>query len=88
MKLTPLPEELDELRQMIISSNLTSCYLILNELAIQKDKSFHYHTFKDEWIGLYKNVYKLISQMKPRGSSREEDLSSVPPWMLNPKDKD
>ena len=71
MELKPLPPELSELRNVIISSNLTSCYLILNELALKEGEKAHYEKFKDGWIDVYKDVYKLVSRMKTRKSSRE-----------------
>lgn len=70
MELKPLSPELDELRNVIISSNLTTCFLVLNELISKPDKSLHYGKFRDEWIELYKNVYQIISKMKTRKSSR------------------
>jgi len=36
MKLKPLNPEIDELRKIIISSNLTSCYILLEELLAAK----------------------------------------------------
>jgi hypothetical protein len=71
MELKPLPPELSELRSVIISSNLTSCYLILNELALKEDENAHYEKFKAGWIDMYKDVYKLVSRMKTRESSRK-----------------
>ncbi|TET93161.1 MAG: hypothetical protein E3J46_00205 [Desulfobacteraceae bacterium] len=71
MELKPLPPELSELRNVIISSNLTSCYLILNELALKEGEKAHYEKFKTGWIDVYKDVYKLVSRMKTRKSSRE-----------------
>jgi len=70
MELKSLPEELAELRNVIISSNLTSCYLILNRLAIKEGEKAHYEEFKASWINMYKDVYRLISRMKVRKSSR------------------
>lgn len=70
MELKPLPPELSELRNVIISSNLTSCYLILNELALKEGEKAHYEKFKAGWIDVYKDVYKLVSRMKTRKSSR------------------
>ena len=71
MMLKSLPKDLDELRKTIISSNLTTCYLILNELA--GDKPVRYQKFKDEWIHLYDDTYKLVSKMKPRVPKRQEE---------------
>jgi len=70
MELKPLPPELGELRDVIISSNLTSCYLILNELALKEGEKVHYEKFKAGWIDIYKDVYKLVSKMKMRRSPR------------------
>jgi len=70
MELKSLPPELGELRNVIISSNLTSCYLILNELALKEGEKTHYEEFKAGWIDMYKDVYKLVSRMKTRKSSR------------------
>ena len=70
MELKSLPPELGELRNVIISSNLTSCYLILNELALKEGEKTHYEEFKVAWIDMYKDVYKLVSRMKTRKSSR------------------
>ena len=70
MELKPLPLELDELRSIIISSNLTSCYLILNQLALQEGETTHYEKFRAGWIDVYKDVYELVSKMKIRKSPR------------------
>lgn len=70
MELKSLTPELNELRKVIISSNLTTCYLILNELTLKKDQTVHYETFRAGWIDTYKDVYKLVSKMKMRKSSR------------------
>ena len=39
MDLKPLSPELDELRSVIISSSLTSCYLVLDLLKSEKDET-------------------------------------------------
>jgi hypothetical protein len=70
MELKSLSPELDELRNVIITSNLTSCYLIMNELALKEGETVHYETFRAEWIDTYKNVHRLVSKMKIRKSSR------------------
>ncbi len=70
MELKELSPELTELRNVILSSHLSSCYLILQHLGMGKDESFSYMKFKEEWIEMYKNTYKIISKMKPRRSSR------------------
>jgi len=70
MELKSLAPEFDELRKVIISSNLTSCYVILNELALKEGETVHYEKFRAGWIDTYKDVYKLISKMKIRKSPR------------------
>lgn len=70
MELKPLSPELDELRKVIISSNLTTCYLLLNVLPSEGDKAAFYGKFRAEWIDTYKHVYKVVSKMKMRKSSR------------------
>jgi hypothetical protein len=70
MELKSLSPELDELRKVIISSNLASCYLILNELALKEGQTAHYEAFRAGWIDTYKDVYKLVSKMKIRKSTR------------------
>ncbi len=70
MELKSLPPELHELRNVIISSNLTTCYLLLNELALKEGETAHYEKFRDGWIDTYKDVYKLVSKMKTRKSPR------------------
>jgi hypothetical protein len=71
MELMDLQPELNELRKIIISSHLTTCFLILDELALKRGKTYHYERFREEWIGTYKHVYKLVSKMKSRKSSRD-----------------
>jgi hypothetical protein len=56
--------ELKELREVTISSNLTTCYLILEELLSVKEETIHYQEFSEHWIDTYKDVYKLIAKMK------------------------
>jgi len=70
MELMDLSPELNELRIIVISSHLTTCFLILEELAPQRERTYHYERFREEWIETYKNVYKLVSKMKTRKSSR------------------
>jgi hypothetical protein len=70
MELKSLSPEFDELRRVIISSNLTSCYLILNELALKEGGTAHFEKFRTGWIETYKDVYKLVSKMKIRKSQR------------------
>jgi hypothetical protein len=56
--------ELKELREVIISSNLTTCYLLLEELLSVKEETIHYQEFSEHWIDTYKDVYRLIAKMK------------------------
>jgi len=70
MELKSLSPEFDELRKVIIASNLTGCYLLLNEIALRQGETAHYEKFRAEWIDTYKDVYKLVSKMKKRSSSR------------------
>ena len=71
MEMMDLPSELNEIRKVILSSHLTTCFLILEELAAQRGRTYHYERFRQEWIEIYKNAYKLVSKMKTRKSSRE-----------------
>lgn len=71
MEMMDLPPELNEIRKIILSSHLTTCFLILEELAPKREKTYHYERFREEWIETYENVYKLVSKMKIRKSSRE-----------------
>ncbi len=71
MELKALPPELGELRDVIISSNLTSCYLILNELALKEGEKALYEKFRGHWIEIYIDVYKLVSKMKIRNCTRK-----------------
>jgi len=66
MELAKISPELDELRKVIISSNLTTCYLILDGLALREGKITHYEKFKASWIEIYRDTYKLVSKMKIR----------------------
>jgi hypothetical protein len=70
MELKSLSPELHELRNVIISSNLTSCYLILNALVLREGEAVHYEKFQSDWINTFKDVYKLVSKMKTRKSPR------------------
>ena len=70
MELKPLPSELSELRNVTISANLVSSFLILQQLTYKRYKTLHYEAFREEWIELYKNTYKIVSKMKSRESSR------------------
>ena len=66
MDLKPISPEFDELRNVIISSNLTSCYLVLELLKSEKNESLLYEEFKSHWIDIYKSTYEIVSKMKPR----------------------
>ena len=70
MQIKSLSPEFDELRKVIIASSLTSCYLLLNEIALKAGETAHYEKFRANWIDTYKDVYKLVSKMKIRKSSR------------------
>ncbi len=70
MDLKPLSPELDELRNVIISSNLTSCYLVLEMLKPDKSETLIYDRFKSHWMDIYKGTYEINSKMKPRKSTR------------------
>jgi hypothetical protein len=70
MELKHLSPEVDELRNVIISSNLASCYLILETIRPEKSDTLHYEQFSTHWIKTYKNIYDHVSKMKPRKSSR------------------
>jgi hypothetical protein len=72
MELKPLSAELNELRNVIITSNLTTCYLVLERLSLEKNQAFLYKEFRDHWIEIYKSTYGIVSKMKPRKASREE----------------
>jgi len=70
MKLKDLIPEHKDLQDAIISSNMTTCYLILEELFSARKETIHYDKFREHWIDTYKHVYDLISSMKPRQSTR------------------
>ena len=70
MDLKPLSPELNELRNVIIASNLASCYLILELLKSEKNETLNYERFRTQWIDIYKSTYGIVSKMKPRKSSR------------------
>jgi hypothetical protein len=72
MDLKPISPEMDELRNVIISSNLTTCYLILARIRAEKSEALVYNEFRDRWIDIYKSTYRMVSKMKPRKPSREE----------------
>lgn len=66
MELKPLSPELDELRNVILSSNLASCYLVLELLKSERDETLIYDSFRNHWMDIYKSTYKVVSKMKPR----------------------
>jgi len=70
MDLKPLSPELDELRNVILSSNLTSCYLVLELLKLEKNETLIYDKFRSHWMDIYKSTYKIISKMESRKSTR------------------
>ena len=70
MDLKPLPPELNELRNVIISSNFATCYLVLEMLKTEKNGTLTYDKFRSHWIDTYKSTYRIVSKMKPRRSSR------------------
>jgi hypothetical protein len=71
MKLKPLSAEIDELRKIIISSNLTSCYIMLEELLASKGERLFFDKFRARWIDIFKNVYDHVDRMKPRKDQRD-----------------
>lgn len=74
MELKPVSPEIDELRKVIISSNLTTCYLILNRFPSEEDEETNYYEkFRTRWTDLYKDIYKLVSKMKERKPSRRKE---------------
>jgi hypothetical protein len=70
MELKPLSPELNELRNVVISSNLASCYLVLELLRSDRNETLNYEKFRDQWINVYKSTYGIVSKMKPRKSPR------------------
>jgi hypothetical protein len=66
MELKPLSAELNELRNVIISSNLTSCYLVLELLKSEKEEALNYDKFRNHWIEIFKSTHGIVSKMKPR----------------------
>ena len=70
MDLKPLSPELDELRNVILSSNLTSCYLVLELLKSEKNETLIYDKFRSHWMDIYKSAYNIISKMESRKSTR------------------
>ena len=70
MDLKPISAERNELRNVIISSNLTSCYLVLEMLKSDKNEKADYEKFRRQWIDIYKSTYEIVSKMRPRKSKR------------------
>jgi len=71
MELKELSPELNELRNVIISSHLSTCYLLMERPPSKEGETYRYEKFREEWIEMYKNVYKIVSKMRPRKSARE-----------------
>jgi len=76
MDLKPMPPEMDELRNVIISSNLSSCYLILEVLKSEKNETLTFEGFRNHWIDVYKSTYGMVSKMKPR-KYRDKEFSEM-----------
>ena len=76
MDLEPMPPEMDELRKVIISSNLASCYLILEVLKSEKSEALTFEGFRNHWIDVYKSTYGMVSKMKPR-KYRDKEFSEM-----------
>jgi hypothetical protein len=70
MDLKKLSNNSNELRSVIISSSMASCYMILEEMASHRGLSVPYHEFRRRWIDLYKSVYDNVSHWKPRAAAR------------------
>ena len=70
MDLKPLSPELNELRNVIISSNFASCFLVLEMLKSEGNDTPNYEKFRGQWINIYKSTHRVVSKMKPRKSSR------------------
>ena len=81
MELKPLSPEFDELRKAVISSNLTTCYLVLDELISSRGERFFYDKFRREWLDVYKEIYDRVSKMKTRKSSRgDAEIMNMAHW--------
>ena len=78
MELANLSPELKELRDVIISSSLTSCYLVLEELANKKEEVLYYEKFRSRWLEVYKGIYEIVVKMKTRRPSREKNRERLP----------
>ena len=70
MEFKSLSSEAAELRNIILASSMTSCYLIMERMIAQRDISLHYEDFRGEWIELFKNVHRAVSRMRPRNELR------------------
>ena len=70
MKLNNLSSEAAELRSTIIASSMTSCYLIMDQVMAQGDITLHYEDFRRDWIDLFKQIHRSVSQMKVRTKPR------------------
>ena len=70
MELTDLSPDMKEIRDAVISSNLTSCYLILEALTSLKGDTLPYYRFHKHWLNTYKGFHKVVGNMKARTSRR------------------
>jgi hypothetical protein len=70
VELNDLSSEAAELRNIFIASCMASCYLILDRMLAQNGVPLEYEEFRHQWIDLYKEVYRSVSKMKPRGNPR------------------
>jgi hypothetical protein len=70
MDLNSLSSEAAELRNIILASSMTSCYLIMDRILAQGETALHYEDLRREWIGLLKDVHRLVSRMRPRSKAR------------------
>ncbi len=71
MELAELSPGLKDLRDAIISSNLASCYLILQAVESNKDDPLIFDAFRKRWLDAYKGFYNTVSAMRVRRSSRD-----------------
>lgn len=65
-----LSDDSNELRSVIISSSMASCYVMLEEIASHRGLTVPYQDFRRRWIDLYKSVYDNVSQWKTRATVR------------------
>jgi hypothetical protein len=70
VELDKLSSETAELRSIIMASNMTSCYLIMERIAAQGETGLYYEDFRRDWIDLFKEVHRLVSRMRPRRKAR------------------